>query len=318
MELLERYLNQIKKHLPLKDREDTLNELRSLILEEFDSKSIDSNDEDFLYEIIKRNGYPIEVASRYRNNEPLISSVLRPYFYMGIKIASALVPFGILLGTVLEFIDETESFKVMALLLEMAYSIPSIINSLIFSYGIIFVIFVILNRYARDEIKLQIPVFEPKNLPKIPTDVYKISIFEHVFEILMLVFFLYLLNYTEGLITISFEGVKYHLLNEKFNAILPFINLSLFFSLGISILQLSRRRKSKFSVTLNYVQTVSFGIILYLLASNDIFTNSVIDGYEISIIPNIFRIMLYIGSAATIIGGSISYIKTIKKMKSHL
>ncbi len=31
MELLERYLGQIKKHLPIKDREDTLNELRSLL-----------------------------------------------------------------------------------------------------------------------------------------------------------------------------------------------------------------------------------------------------------------------------------------------
>ncbi len=315
MELLERYLNQIKKHLPLKDREDTLNELRSLILEEFDSKSNDSDNEDILYEIIKDYGYPVEVAARYRSSEPIISNVIRPYFYMVLKIISTAIPFGMLLATTIGFMDQNQSFKLLDLLLKMAYSIPSIINALIMGYGFVFISFVLIEKYARPELEKEIPSFEPKTLPNIPKDVFKISIFEHIFEIMMWVLFLYLLNYTEGLISISLEDVKYPLLNENFNSLLPFLNFSILFALFISILELTRQRRFKVSITLDYIRTLYFGIILFVLASNDIFTTVVIDGYGLGILPNIFRIMMYIGGLASIIGGTISFIKTIKRIK---
>jgi hypothetical protein len=317
MELLERYLGQIKKHLPIKDREDTLEELRSLLLEELDSKSNGTNDEEILYEIIKNNGYPIEVAARYRNNEPLISSVVRPYFYMGIKIVSAIVPSAILIAKSVGFFNQNDPFTIIDFLLNIAYAIPSIINALIFAYGVVFIIFVLMNRYAIEEFKNEIPDFEPNNLPKIPMKVYKISIFEHIFEIFMTVLFLYLLNYNEGLISFKVDNVSVQLLNDNFSRILPLLNISLFLTLTVSIIQLSSRSRSKFSITLNYIQTIYSGIIMILLASNDIITDSIIVDYNLTTIPNILRVLLYIGAIAAFVGGTISYFITLNKMNGH-
>lgn len=313
MELLERYLNQIKKHLPLKDREDTIKELRSLILEEFDSRSNDTNKEEILYEIIKEYGYPFEVAARYRNSGPLISSVLRPFFYLVIKIISAAVPFGIMVGTIIGYISENGSFKLMDLLLEMAYAIPSVINGLIMGYGFVFLIFVLIEKYGKEEFKKEIPAFEPKSLPAVPKDVFKISIFEHIFSVIAFVVFLYLLNFTKGLISITLDNIKYPLLNENFDNLLPFINFGMMFALIIIIIELSKQRRSLFTISLDLIQTIYFGVILLLLASHDIFTPEVIDGYDLGFIPNMTRVMMYIGSIVAIIGGIISYIKAYKK-----
>ncbi len=315
MELLERYLKQIIKYLPFKEKEDTIKELRSLILEEFDNRSNGTNEEEILYDIIKDYGYPVEVAARYRDSSPLISSVLRPFFYMIIKIISTAVPFGIMVATIVDYISDNNSFKLLDLLLEMAYTIPSIINGLIMGYGIVFLIFVLIEKYGKDEFKKEISDFDPKDLPLIPKDVFKISIIEHVFGILATVAFLYFLNYFEGFIPIALDNIEYPLLNENFDSLLPFINVSLFFALSILIIQVSRNKKTLFTITLDFIQTVYFGTILLLLASNDIFTQVIIDGYDINFLPNMARVMMYIGGTTAIVGGLIGYIKILNKVK---
>lgn len=314
MELLERYLSEVRKHLPIKDRDDTIKELRSLVLEEFDSRSNEINNEDLLYMIIKEYGNPIEVAARYRNTNPLISAEVRPYYYMVLKIVFMAVPFGILVSTIVRFIDDNNSFKLIDLLLEMAYSIPSIINGLMVGFAFISLIFILIEKYAKDELRKEIPVFDPKDLPAVPKDIFKISIFEHLFSTLMLVLFLYLLNYTEGLITITLDDINYPLLNETFSKMLPFINFSLFFALGISIIELTKQRKFPLSIILDFIQTVYSGILLLVIASNEIFTDAVIEGYDLGILPNMFRVMMYIGGAVTIIGGIIGFIKSKNKI----
>lgn len=317
MELLERYLGQIKKHLPYKDKEDTIKELRSLILEEFDSRSNGTNEEELIYEIIKEYGYPIEVAARYRDTEPLISGELRPFFYMVLKIITLAVPGVIMLVKIIGFIDVSVTFNLLDLLLEMAYAIPSAINSLLLGYGFVFVIFVLIEKYGKAEFQKEIPEFEPKTLPAIPKDVFKISIFENVFEILMSVAFLYLINLTEGLIKITIDIETYSLLNENFDKMLPFINVSIILALIISIIELGRHKKSHITTTLRLIQTLFSATILFILASNEIFTPIIIEEYGLNMIPNILRIIMYFGGLASIIGGIYNFIKIFRKAKKE-
>ena len=115
--------------------------------------------------------------------------------------------------------------------------------------------------------------------------------------------------------SITLKEVKYHLLNRNFNYLLPFLNYSILLALFISILELTRQRRFKVSITLDYIKTIYFGIILFGLALNDIITTVVVDGYGLGILPNIFRIMMYIGGFTSIIGGTISFSKTIKRIK---
>ncbi len=316
MELLERYLRQIRKHLPFRDKEDTINELRSLILEEFDSRSNGTNEEELIYEIIKENGYPVEVAARYRGSDPLISNVLRPFFYYVLKIVTMVVPFGIMVGTIIGYYDDEYDLSYLGLLLEMAYAIPSIINALLMSYGIVFIVFVLIEKYGKDEFEKEILEFNPKNLPAIPKDIFRISIASHIIGLLATVLFLYLLNSTQGLVTITLDNIKYPLLNENFDNLLPFINSSIIIAIIVVIIELSKQKRSLFTITLDFIQAMYSGVILVLLASNDIFTQIIIDEYDISILPNMTRIMMYVGATAGIIIGTIKFIKIIIKYKN--
>ena len=115
---------------------------------------------------------------------------------------------------------------------------------------------------------------------------------------------------------ITYNDVSYPLLNNNFDRLLPLINISFIIALGVTILELTRQRRFPISITLDFIQTVYFGIILLLLASNDIFNLVIVDGYDLGILPNIFRVMMYIGGVTSIIGGIVSFIKTIKKIKN--
>ena len=111
MEVLDRYLYQVGRHLPRKDKEDTLNELRSLILEEFDVKVAKGEaEEKALLDTIKGHGDPYTVAFKYRTDNPLIRRELEFVMWMVIRIIAIVIPLGILIAKTVEFITSNDSF----------------------------------------------------------------------------------------------------------------------------------------------------------------------------------------------------------------
>ena len=53
------------------------------------------------------------------------------------------------------------------------------------------------------------------------------------------------------------------------------------------------------------------GIILILLATNNIFNQVIIDGYSLDFIPVIFRIILIIAAIGTFIGTIVKFIQAL-------
>ena len=116
MKLLEKYLYQVGRHLPKSDREDTINELQSIILDQLDEKiSAGSSEEDALTSIITELGDPRSVAFRYRNMHPLMKRELEQIMWTVIKIPAIAVPLVLLIVRTVDFITNTTDFTIMDL-----------------------------------------------------------------------------------------------------------------------------------------------------------------------------------------------------------
>lgn len=317
MELLKRYLNEIKRYLPFKDRDDTLKELENLLLEDLEVRvSNGENKDTALYDLIKEFGSPKEVALKYRNDQPIISREMEPMLYLILKIVSITVPSGILLATLISSISRTSPLNLFDIFVDIIRAFPEMFSGTLAGIGIVFVIFVVIERFLKDQIieefnDFKILEFDPKNLPKIPVKVFKASLFESLFVITMSILFLYFLNYQQGIISIYYDGTSEELLNEHFNNLLPIINVSVIFAMIIEAIHVIKRKKSLLTTTLAFIQTIFAGIIMILLSRASIFNETIIEGYDLEIIPKLFVIGMIIGAVAHFIGGIVTYIKVL-------
>ena len=312
MDYLERYLLQIGRHLPKKDRQDTINELRDLLMENFDNYPDQTlSEEDKMIAVIREFGIPMEVAARYNTHEPLVSKEYTPLFYMIMKIISLTLPGALILANTIEYFNETEDTSIMGFLLDTAYMIPEILQAVVMALAFLLLTFIILSRYVKPKFEFTETDFDPRTLPAIPEDVMKVAIWEQVIGIIGAVVFLYLFNLQPGLIAVYYENVRYPLLNESFEQLLPLINISVFVSLGLYIFYLYKRRKTVTSCTVEFVTGIFSSVILLMLANRDIFNPVIIEGYNLDVIPTLMTVGLYVGGIAGIIGHTVTYIKVM-------
>lgn len=310
MELLDRYIHQISKFLSKKDREDTIKEIRSLLLDDIDALVREgSKEEDAVLDVLTKWGDPRSVAINYRLDKPLVSRELEPIIFLVFKMVGIFLPLGLLLARTIEFVTLDDPFTAFDLILHLTYGIPDIIMTLLSTYAFIIVIFVLIDRYADFNINPPKIVFDPTMLPPIPINVFKVKLFEEVFNVFASVLFLYLVNYQQGLIAIYYDGNREPLLNNEFTHLLPLINISVLIGLSLSIFHLYKRRKTPLSYTLDLMRQVLSIVMLFLLASRDIFNEMIIDGYDLTIVPTIFKIVLIVSG----VGASIGLITNVVK-----
>jgi|LGOV01.1.fsa_nt_gb hypothetical protein len=325
MKLLERYLLQVEKYLPLKDRKDTLEELKNLLLEDIAERTANGQpEEDAEYEVIKTFGDPRKVALKYRNDNAIISREMEPLLYLLLKIIIIVVPSSILLASIVGYLNSDVPFDFIDFLLEILFTIPDMFSAALTGVGTVFIIFAIIEKYFKSYVIEELEKegflgedgaveFDPKNLPKIPDSVYKVSIFESVIAIIGGIVFLYLFNYQPGLIAVYFDGERLLLLNDSFNNILPIINAGLIFGLIIETIHLIKRQKSLTTTTFELINKMIGVLIFILLATSDVLNQIVIDGYELEVLSTMFIIGMWVGATANFFGGIYTYIKILIK-----
>ena len=317
MELLERYLLQVERYLPLKEKIDTIEELRSLLLEEVDSRMAEGETlNDALYIVIKGFGDPKDIALKYRNDAAIISREMEPFLYLVLKIVICAVPLAILLATSISFLSRDLPFNFSDFLLNILYTLPEMFSGALSAVGTVFIVFVLIEKYLKPQFLKELEAqglleFDPKNLPKVPNSVFKVSIAESVFAITASLVFLYILNYQQGIIAIYFEGTSIPFLNDNFSRILPVMNVSITFGIFIEAVHLIRQTKSMVTTTFEYMNKLLATVIFILLASSSIINTEVIEAYHLEVVVIMFIIGMSIGALANAIGGSITYGKVL-------
>src|SRR5574338_964427 len=100
MNLIDRYIAEVGKHLPRKNRADIEAEIRSTLEDMLEERSQGTGpaDEATVMAMLKDYGAPREVAAKYKTHQYLIGPRLFPIFEMVVKIVFAVVAGASLIG----------------------------------------------------------------------------------------------------------------------------------------------------------------------------------------------------------------------------
>lgn len=309
MDLLERYLLQIKRYLPLKERQETIDELRSLILDQLDDVKEDDK-EQALRHIIIDMGEPRDIAVRYNERGPIISKEMEPIMTLVMKVVSITLPLVILFADSIAYLAETAGPTFFGFLLNLIYMIPGALYSLVIAVGMIFIVFALIERYVQPKFSVEHKVFNPDLLPELPKKEFKVSIFTSVITILFHVLIIYLANQHLSLLGIYYDGQSVPIFNDNVQTYIILLTFGWSLEILLHVFYLYRNQKSFITKTIEAVLGIYGAIIIILIGTSDVFNELVINDLDLTVIQSILQIALPVAGVAAILGVTVDYIKT--------
>ena len=234
MNLIDRYVSEVGKHLPLvKGRKDIEKELHSTLedmLEDRAQKAGRAADEAMEIELLKEYGAPEKVAETYNPQPYLIGPRMYPFFLMVLKIVTAVITIVLLVLTGVKIATMSPMAG-----LEFAEAIgdglAGIVSAVIAAFGNIVLVFAILERFVpAAEFKMddEQKEWDPASLKKEP-EPDEVKVWEPILAIVFTFIALSIFNYNPqwiGIYTVS--GDKWSVipvLTEAFFRWLPWINI---------------------------------------------------------------------------------------------
>jgi hypothetical protein len=229
MNLIDKYIAEVGKHLPRKNRADISAEIRSTLEDMLDErKQADSRpEEDVLMELLKAYGSPGEVAAKYKPYPYLIGPRLFPIFERVVKILFAIVIGASILGLGVNISETGLSGPQFASVLGEWFG--GLFNGLIAAFGNLVLVFAILERTnVAAEFEKEFSDWDPRELEQEP-DPDKSDLPDHIATIIFTVLGLVLLNLYPNLMMAGFfindTWVSFPILTETFFRFLPWINV---------------------------------------------------------------------------------------------
>jgi hypothetical protein len=170
MDMIERYVYDVGRRLPAKQREDIEKELKSLLLDALEARAGGKEPaQEDVAAVLREFGSPMDVAAKYAGERYVIGPRLYPVYRMVLLIVLCAVTFGLavsfIIGTTLEAQTTAD------LVGRIAQFFAGVFSSLLGAVGGVTVVFWVIERaMERGGGK---PGFEmkwdPKNLPPVPT-----------------------------------------------------------------------------------------------------------------------------------------------------
>ena len=194
-ELVERYVHQVGRYLPGKERVEIQAELRSQIQDQLDDRYEGAPTEANVAEVLKELGDPRRMAASYGGEQYLVGPDLYPVMMMVLRRGWVIVPPIAILVHLLAVVFGDESGTLISLLLEAAGG--AFQATAIFT-GIVVLIFAILQHSGEDldEITGNDKGFDPLALPEV-NDPAEVDRFESIlsmafgtFALLVMLYFL--------------------------------------------------------------------------------------------------------------------------------
>ena len=160
MSLIERYIHEVGRYLPRKNRDDIQAELKSSVVDSLEDRYGPESTEEEITDFLKEFGRPREVAaSYYPEGQYLIGPGLYPLFRMVAWIVVAAVLGSQLLSFGVGIFIAEESASILEI-------IGSLVNSIPISLGWLVITFMILQRFDVHP-DLEDEPWDPQTLPQI-------------------------------------------------------------------------------------------------------------------------------------------------------
>lgn len=286
MNLLNRYLEEVKKHLPKNERKEIILELKSSILDEFDSTD---QSEQELERIILSMGSPSEIGSRYQTR-PILSKQIEPLYFLLLKIVSGAITLGLSVAKITELAFSNEEFSAITVIRELALMLPDLLMAIITAVGMITIIMFIVDRkfdFKEDEFKLS-------DLPQVPKPVYWVSRGGAIASIIFTTIFLVVINVVD--FDISYNNVK---LFADLTNIIMITNIFLIIEIIASIFIAINGSMSGGNILFYKVRQVLGAGFMWYISISHIFNPE--QDIIPSFVPYIFRLLFFVLAIFTIL-----------------
>lgn len=248
MNLIERYVTEIGKHLPHKSRADIETEIRSTLedmLEERSAKAGRPADDEMVRKLLKEYGAPDKVAATYLSERYLIGPKLFPIFWFVLRIVGAVLTVLAIVGFGVRF--GMSDMTLQAFGAQFAKSALEYLGGIISAFGNIVLIFAILERVLpKSEYENELTEgWDPAELTKEP-EPDDIRIWEPIVAIAFTLLGLLVFNLYPQLIGISFlkdgQWIIIPALSEAFFRMLPWLNVVWVLGIGLQVMLLRQGR----------------------------------------------------------------------------
>lgn len=237
MELIDRYVYDVGRHLPRKNRADIQEELRSTLVDTLEGQVSDEPSQEDVVNLLLEFGPPRKVAAAYwPEGQYLIGPQLYPLFRMvvGIALLVFVIVQLVLFGIAVVFNQEIITF------LSAVDFFAEMIGSVFTAFGIIVIVFAILQRFdvkpeSDDE------AWDPLELPDVE-EVEIVSrggmVVEITFSLVIAAILIFLPDKIGMVITPGTEII----LNPIISSYIPLIMLSIFLGIALDVILLWRGR----------------------------------------------------------------------------
>ncbi len=243
MNLIDKYVAEVGKYLPRRNRADIEAEIRSTLEDMLDEQkqATGQADEATVIQMLKEYGTPRKVAESYGARQYLIGPRLYPTFILVTQIAISVLLVIMLVGLGLGLADSDLSGP--GFLLTVGESLMNLLGSLIAVFGNIVLVFAILERtLPAEELEKETDEWDPAELASEP-DPDRVKFGDQIATILFTAAFLIILNLYPNIIGFGFfqndEWVFVSpILSDAFFSYLPYINILGVLEIVLSIILL--------------------------------------------------------------------------------
>ena len=267
MNLLDKYVAEVGKHLPRKTRADIETEIRSILQDMLEDRSEQTGkpvDEALTAEVLKEYGSPAKVAESYRGAQYLIGPRLFPIFELITKIViTALLGAGLLGYTFSGVL--TKSFAGPEFFSFLWKFWTGFLGGMISAFGNLVIVFAILERVLpASEFEKETEEWDPAELAKEP-DPDHVSYAESIFAIIFTLIGLAIFNLVPEVVGFSiFSDGKWTFipaLSDAFFKYMPYINFLGLAQIALHIFLLREGNWRSFTRIANIVLEIA-GIVL--------------------------------------------------------
>lgn len=262
MELIDRYVKEVGRHLPRNKRGDIQAELRSTLVDTLEARVQGEPTEQDEVELLKEFGPPQKVAASYwPEGQYLVGPKLYPLFRMvvGITLTVFVIVQLVLLGVSVVFSQEVIS------LVSVGEIFGQLISSAFTAFGIIVIVFAVLQRFdVKPETSQE---WDPLHLPAVEVEdpIRRGGIVAEItFSLVVIAILLFLPDKIGVVISPGTELI----LNPVIREYIPWIILAILLSIALDVVLLWRGRWET-GTRLAKIGTNLFGLyVLYLLITS--------------------------------------------------
>lgn len=240
MNILNAYLEEIRHHLPLKNRTDIIEEIRSVLIDMIEERNPNPGsdpDEATIKAVLREYGPPRKVALQYATHQRLIGPQIFPVYLQVLKIVLIVVAALNIVGLIVSIVSG--SIGDSGLFVALLETVGGLFSSLFTAFGIVTLTFILIERTTPQQWQIEVEEdWSPDDLEKVE-DKQRVKIPELAVEITLGMIFIVLINVYLDRIGIYYLGdagwVSAPILNDNILRYIPWITATAVLDIALNL-----------------------------------------------------------------------------------